>query len=250
MSKSGGRHRLRIGAEGDRVVLDNCEARSPASRAAISTSDCFPVILQSVQHTLSTSDAHESFDTPRAEVAQSRKAVARSVTSNEDAACYSRYSSDKQDQESIADQLRECRDVAIWNNHGIPDFLHFSDEAVLGATVVKVRLDALRESANQGRIQAVRVLAKAGTLSIIAVYPEGMTRFPIGMAMLKNLTVQTGNCHHRKYIPRLTEAVLAGNVDPLRILTEIEPLTDAISAYKAFDKRKAGWMKVELKPGA
>jgi threonine dehydrogenase-like Zn-dependent dehydrogenase len=97
---------------------------------------------------------------------------------------------------------------------------------------------------------AVEALAKAGTLSIIGVYPETMTRFPIGMAMMKNLTLQMGNCPHRKYIPRLIEAVVAGKVDPLKVLTETEPMTDAIEAYKAFDKRKSGWVKVELKPQA
>lgn len=95
----------------------------------------------------------------------------------------------------------------------------------------------------------VQALAKAGTLSIIGVYPETMTRFPIGMAMMKNLTLQMGNCPHRHYIPRLIDAVVAGKVDPLKVLTEVEPMTDAISAYKAFDKRKSGWVKVELKPG-
>ncbi len=50
-----------------------------------------------------------------------------------------------------------------------------------------------------------------------------------------------GNCPHRKYIPRLIDSVLGGKVDPLKVLTEVEPLTDAISAYKEFDKRKSGW---------
>ena len=43
---------------------------------------------------------------------------------------------------------------------------------------------------------------------------------------------------------------MEGKVDPLKVLTEVEPMTDAISAYKAFDKRKSGWVKVELKPAA
>jgi threonine dehydrogenase-like Zn-dependent dehydrogenase len=97
---------------------------------------------------------------------------------------------------------------------------------------------------------AVQALAKAGTLSIIGVYPETMTRFPIGAAMLKNLTVQMGNGPHRKYIPRLVDAVVTGTVDPLRVLTQVEPMGDAISAYEAFDKRKAGWVKVELRPAS
>ena len=90
-------------------------------------------------------------------------------------------------------------------------------------------------------------LAKAGTLSIIGVYPEGRC-FPIGEAMKKNLTIKTGNSPHRKYIPELIELVEAGVIDPAEILTEVEPLTDAIEAYKAFDRRESGWVKVELKP--
>jgi threonine dehydrogenase-like Zn-dependent dehydrogenase len=29
-----------------------------------------------------------------------------------------------------------------------------------------------------------------------------------------------------------------------------EPLTDAIEAYRAFDRRESGWIKVELKPNS
>jgi threonine dehydrogenase-like Zn-dependent dehydrogenase len=43
---------------------------------------------------------------------------------------------------------------------------------------------------------------------------------------------------------------MQGKIDPLKVLTETDPMTDAIEAYKAFDKRKSGWVKVELKPGA
>lgn len=93
---------------------------------------------------------------------------------------------------------------------------------------------------------AVECLAKAGTLSIIGVYPEDATTFPIGKALNKNLTIRLGNCNHRKYIPMLVELVRAGTVDPLKILTQTEPLTHAVEAYKAFDLRKPGWMKVSM----
>lgn len=95
---------------------------------------------------------------------------------------------------------------------------------------------------------AVQALAKAGTLSIVGVYPATAKLFPIGAAMNKNLTVKMGNCNHRKYIPMLIELVRSGQVDPLAVLTQVEPLTDAISAYKAFDLRRPGWMKVCMKP--
>jgi threonine dehydrogenase-like Zn-dependent dehydrogenase len=59
-----------------------------------------------------------------------------------------------------------------------------------------------------------------------------------------------GNCNHRRYIPELVELVRTGAVDPSTALTNIEGVTDAISAYRAFDERQPGWLKVELEPTA
>ncbi|MBN8559680.1 MAG: glutathione-dependent formaldehyde dehydrogenase [Leptolyngbya sp. UWPOB_LEPTO1] len=97
---------------------------------------------------------------------------------------------------------------------------------------------------------AVQALAKAGTLSIIGVYPLTHKFFPIGMAMNKNLTIKMGNCNHRKYIPKLIDMVQSGMVTPTQILSQIEPMTSVLDAYKSFDQRKPGWVKVELVPGA
>jgi len=96
---------------------------------------------------------------------------------------------------------------------------------------------------------AVQALCKAGTLSIIGVYPPSARFFPIGGAMNKNLTIQMGNCPHRKFLPMLIERVRLGEIDPLDVLPEQrEPLTDALTAYQEFDRRAPGWIKVELKP--
>ncbi len=97
---------------------------------------------------------------------------------------------------------------------------------------------------------AVEALAKAGTLSIVGVYGDASRTFPIGVAMNKNLTVKMGNCHHRKYIPPLVNLVRSGAVDPSEILTQVGPLTNALDAYKHFDKREEGWIKVMLEPTA
>lgn len=105
------------------------------------------------------------------------------------------------------------------------------------------------DAPSQALTWAVQGLAKAGTLSIIGVYPPTHRFFPIGMAMNKNLTINMGNCNHRKYIPMLVEMVRNGSIDPKQILTQVEPLTSVIDAYKAFDQRQPGWVKVELVPG-
>jgi threonine dehydrogenase-like Zn-dependent dehydrogenase len=94
---------------------------------------------------------------------------------------------------------------------------------------------------------AVQAVAKAGTISIIGVYGD-KNSFPIGHAMNKNLTVTMGNCNHRRYIPQLLELVRSGVLVPSTILTHVEPITFAIEAYRAFDKREPGWIKVKLEP--
>ncbi len=94
----------------------------------------------------------------------------------------------------------------------------------------------------------VECVAKAGTISIIGVYPQTAYVFPIGAAMNKNLTIKMGNCDHRAYIPRLVDLVRAGMVDPAEVLTQAGPLVGALEAYRNFDKRQPGWVKVMLQP--
>jgi threonine dehydrogenase-like Zn-dependent dehydrogenase len=102
---------------------------------------------------------------------------------------------------------------------------------------------------SQALYWAVNAVAKAGTLSIIGVYNE-KSHFPIGAAMEKNLSINMGNCNHRRYIPRLLDLVRSGQFDPSKILTNRVALGDAVGAYEAFDRRQDGWIKVELVPAA
>lgn len=95
---------------------------------------------------------------------------------------------------------------------------------------------------------AIETLKKAGRLSIIGVYPPTAETFPIGKAMNKNLTIKMGNCNHHTVIPGLIELVRMGAIDPEFVLTKVEPLSDVIEAYEAFDKRQPGWIKTELEP--
>jgi threonine dehydrogenase-like Zn-dependent dehydrogenase len=97
---------------------------------------------------------------------------------------------------------------------------------------------------------AVRSVAKAGTIGIIGVYPPTVQAFPIGEAMNKNLAILAGNCNHRRYIPELVHLVAGGLVEPDQVLTRRDEMVSAIDAYKAFDAREPGWMKVELEPSA
>ena len=95
----------------------------------------------------------------------------------------------------------------------------------------------------------VESVAKAGTMSIIGVYPPPLKSFPIGMAMNKNITLRMGNCNHRKYLPRLIEMVRSGVIRPEQFFTQKVPVASAIDAYRHFDQHDHGWLKVKLEPG-
>lgn len=68
--------------------------------------------------------------------------------------------------------------------------------------------------------------------------------------MNKNLTVRTGNCNHRKYLPRLVELVRSGVMRPEQFFTQKMPVASAIDAYHHFDQHAPGWLKVKLEPEA
>jgi threonine dehydrogenase-like Zn-dependent dehydrogenase len=106
------------------------------------------------------------------------------------------------------------------------------------------------DAPSQVLMWAVECVAKAGTVCLTGVYPESAKTYPVGKAMNKNITVKGGNCNHLRYVAKLLETVRSGAINPAHVLTQHEPLTDVIDAYRQFDARRAGWVKVELRPAA
>lgn len=104
------------------------------------------------------------------------------------------------------------------------------------------------EAPSQALRWAVECLAKAGTLSIVGSYPRTLNVFPLGQAITKNLTINAGICNHRRYIPKLLELVQAGIIDPLGMITHVEPLRSAMDVYASLAVHFPGWVKVELDP--
>jgi len=97
---------------------------------------------------------------------------------------------------------------------------------------------------------AIDMIAKAGTIAVVGLYPPGWKGFDFGSAFAKNLTIRMGNCPHRRYLPDLIRMVANGTVRPSRILAKRTAFDQAIEAYKAFDRHEDGWLKVELLPSS
>ena len=96
---------------------------------------------------------------------------------------------------------------------------------------------------------AIEMVAKAGTISLVGLYPPGFNQIDLGKAFGKNLSIRMGNCPHRRYLPYLIRTAATGALRPSRILTQRTPFTDAVAAYEAFERHDQGWLKVELLPG-
>lgn len=123
-------------------------------------------------------------------------------------------------------------------------------DRVVDAVGVDAEAPGAEREPTQALGWAVEAVAKAGTVSIVGVYPPDVDRFPIGAAFNKNLTVQMGNCNHRRYIPELVELVRTGAVRPSALLTQADDMLDAVAAYAAFDRHAEGWHKVALDPAS
>lgn len=90
---------------------------------------------------------------------------------------------------------------------------------------------------------AVKAAAKAGSIGVVGVYSPTFSAFPIGEMMNRNLTVQGGNCPHRRFIPKLLGMVADGGIDPTQFITQTADPMSMVDAYEKFDLREQGWLK-------
>src|SRR5690606_29218336 len=65
-------------------------------------------------------------------------------------------------------------------------------------------------------------------------------------ALKKSLTINTGNCPHQKYIPKLIELTLSHSIDPSTVVAQMKPITDATTALSALGTHQCGWIKIDL----
>ncbi len=103
-------------------------------------------------------------------------------------------------------------------------------------------------------MQALRweidAVKKAGTVSIVGLYPEQVNDFPLNEALNKNVTLRGGNCNHRTYVPLLLRLVQDGTVDPSFVITDSMPLDQAAEAYRQFDQDQSRHVKIVLETPA
>ncbi len=95
---------------------------------------------------------------------------------------------------------------------------------------------------------ALELVRPGGTISVVGVHTE--SGFPFTPAELydRNLTYRVGRCPARRLLEPLLAWVLAGRDDVGAVFTHRMPLAGAVEAYRLFDGKVDGCIKVALEP--
>jgi threonine dehydrogenase-like Zn-dependent dehydrogenase len=94
---------------------------------------------------------------------------------------------------------------------------------------------------------AVEVVRRGGTVSVVGMYVSEQVEIPLGVYWTRALRLLfAGVCPVHAWWDKAMEAVRAGTIDPIPIISHRLPLSDAADGYELFAARKA--TKVVLQP--
>ncbi|MFM6854238.1 MAG: alcohol dehydrogenase family protein [Sphingopyxis sp.] len=96
---------------------------------------------------------------------------------------------------------------------------------------------------------ALRMVRRRGTVSVIGVQQSRRFAFPLERAFAAGLTFRIGTCSVPEELPALFPLVQSGRLRPERYISHRLPLSAGESAYRLFDERAAGALKMVLAPG-
>lgn len=121
-------------------------------------------------------------------------------------------------------------------------------EADIG-TIGKAEAAAHAEAGTIDALQtAVRAVRRGGTVPVVGVYATSYDNFPWGQIFDKGLRFHTGQVPVHYYIDHLMQLILDGKVTTHDIITHTLPLSEAPNAYRIFNDKEDGCVKVVLKP--
>ena len=151
---------------------------------------------------------------------------------------------DKDVQEKLRDMTGgrgpdHCIDAVGLEAHG----------ATLDALYDRIKTAVMLETDRSHALRAaIFACAKGGTVSIPGVYGGFLDKFPLGGAFAKGLTLKMGQTNVHRYLPRLLDYILRGQIDPSFVISHRLPLGQASEAYKTFQEKTDQCIKVVLKP--
>ncbi len=95
---------------------------------------------------------------------------------------------------------------------------------------------------------ALRLVRRRGTVSVIGVQQSRRFEFPLERAFAAGLTFRIGTCSVPEELPALFPLVQSGRLRPERYVSHRLPLSEGAEAYRLFEAREAGALKMVLTP--
>jgi threonine dehydrogenase-like Zn-dependent dehydrogenase len=96
--------------------------------------------------------------------------------------------------------------------------------------------------------EAIRCCRNFGTVSIVGVYGGYLDKIPMGSAINRGLTLRMAQTPVQRYLPKLFQHIVNGDIDPSVVITHQAPLDEGPELYKTFRDKKDGCIKVVLRP--
>lgn len=91
---------------------------------------------------------------------------------------------------------------------------------------------------------------RGGIVTVMGVYPMHYDNFPVGQFFDKGLTLRGGQAPVHKYVDKLLEYVVNGQVKLDDVISHRLPLSEVAHAYSIFEKKEDDCVKVVLDPWA
>jgi threonine dehydrogenase-like Zn-dependent dehydrogenase len=96
--------------------------------------------------------------------------------------------------------------------------------------------------------QAIHCCRNFGIVSIVGVYGGLLDKIPMGSAINRGLTFRMAQTPVQHYLPKLTERIKKGDIDPSFVITHRASLDKGPGLYNTFRAKEDGCIKVVLKP--
>lgn len=96
--------------------------------------------------------------------------------------------------------------------------------------------------------QAIRIVRRGGTISIVGVYGVPYDNFPLGQLFDKGVALRMGQAPVHNIIDSLMTMVMAGSLKLDDVISHRVPLSEGAHAFEIFSKKQDECVKVVMRP--
>lgn len=122
-------------------------------------------------------------------------------------------------------------------------------EAITEATHGRMADAAMEAVGAEATIRiAMSLVGRQGRVSVIGVNQTRKFEIDMAVAFIKGLTFTIGTCSVQQHWGELVPLIQGGRLKPERFITHEMPLSDGAEAYRLFDARTAGALKMVMTP--